>query len=97
MMLKSMLMLARVGMWGIQSLVCELADMVQSKDASRFCPGQHGRNLYSIAMFTVEKSREMTKRQKNQCHQIAQKTLSCYDIQDGYFPLVIADGMLSQL
>ncbi len=99
-MLKSTLAPARVGMWGIQSLVRKLADMVQSRDVNRFCLGQYGRNLYSIAMcraFTVEKSREMTKRQKNQVHQMAQKTLSRYGIQDSYFPLVIADGMLSQL
>ncbi len=37
MMLKNMLQPARVGMWGIQSLVCELAKMVQSRHANRFC------------------------------------------------------------
>ncbi len=47
--------------------------------------------------FSVEKSRELTKRQKNQVHRMAQKTLLHYGIQDGYFPLVIADGMLLQL
>ncbi len=50
--LKSTLLLARISMWGIQSLVRELADMVQSSDANNFCPGQYGRNLYSIAMCT---------------------------------------------
>ncbi len=99
-MLKNTLKPARIGMWGIQSLVHELAEMVQSRDANKFCPGQYGRNLYHIAMrraFSVEKSKELTKKQKNQVHQIAQKTLSRYGIQDGYLPLVFADGMLLQL
>ncbi len=76
--LKNTLKPARVGMWGIQSLVRELAKMVQCRDMNQFCPGQYGRNLYSIAMcraFSVEKSRELNKRQKNQVHRMAQKRL----------------------